>query len=260
VLTPEPPFSFTSDQCLAVFHHRYPVLVELSAELSLPEPAVPAESLAECCARGGLHTTQVLGSFAIAAIEQAADGDADWTDATLDELIHNILTVHHVFVRAQLGRLGALLDAIVQARGTGTHRLDRLQAGLTFFRQRWLGHLEMEEKQFFSACMKLENTRGIMPRNELDDLLGQLRHVSHDHREIDRLEESIVQSLESALCDIPDSHRVHADAMAAAIEVFHNDAAIHAFKEDEILLPAVLFTHEIRRSDTESGRYSSYDG
>ena len=36
-----------------------------------------------------------------------------------------------------------------------------------------------------------------------------------------------------------------------------NDASIHAEKEDGVLIPAVMFAHDIRRSDSESGRFKS---
>lgn len=254
------PFTFASQDSLASFRQRYPELDEFIQRFNPEWTSVAADAAADQQSWEGFWRQQqqdpdiLLGECARAFPETHGEDHGDWTEATLDELVNNLLDTHHVFVRVQLGRMAALLQVLIKGAPRPSERLDRVQANFSFLRTRWLSHMEMEERDFFPACLRLETTRDFIERAELDRLITALRQTSHDHREIDRFADRLQQAIDAARDDVTPEQYPFLRELENSLAAFVDDSLQHTSKEDDILLPAVMFTHEIRRSDSESGR------
>ncbi|TVR44629.1 MAG: hypothetical protein EA402_06520 [Planctomycetota bacterium] len=252
-------FIFHPDQSIAAFAAWYPQFYHFWGDHGLPGD-IPAEcSWREACQRAHEDPELLLGSFAALVEPLGGPDERDWTEVTLGELIENIVTFHHAFVRSQLGRMSAMLTRLTRTAPHPSARIDHARSAMAYLRQRWLAHMDMEEREFFPACLRLETSRDFLSRDELDSLVEALHRTAHDHHEIDIFAERLEQSLEAIEDDIADSESTILASLRGSLAQFIDDARVHSSKEDDILLPAVLFVHDIRRSDTESGRFTSQD-
>lgn len=252
-------FQFGESDETAGYIQRFPVLRSIIEKAGINVAAVGDESFCRSCEQYGIDAQVLLSTCALAVRPCFHEDTEDWTSATLEELMAHILAVHHSFIRVQLGRLQALVRGLVATepvRDAAGHHLDHLQSAIAFLQQRWLGHLQMEEQDFFPSCMRLEQERQFADRVALDEMMQAIRHVSHDHADINRLAERAEQALDAVRGHIQESNET-IEAIGHTLEQFRLDAEVHAVKEDEILLPAILFAHEVRRSDTESGRFEA---
>ena len=143
----------------------------------------------------GQDPMELLVKFALATDLKAYVTERDWTLATLDELIDDIIDKHHVYVRVQLGRmlaLGAGLAPMIAA----DEAVD-LMAQLRMLQQAWCAHMDMEEQSFFPNCQRLEAYQDSMGKRELDDLIDLLKQASHDHHHLDKLSDELIAKLEN---------------------------------------------------------------
>ncbi|TVR13476.1 MAG: hypothetical protein EA401_06700 [Planctomycetota bacterium] len=251
------PFDFNQQQHLDAFLQRYPAFSGYCQSANIDcSHSFLSQTIAQCCERAQASAVEVLASFAMDYPEERQADDRDWTEATLDELVANLIEGHHDYVRVQLGRMQVLLDCIVAKAPHCNERLDRARAALTFLSQRWHSHMDMEERDFFPVCLRLEASRDLVAPEELDALIRALHRTSHDHRDINMYADRFEQAIDVAKDDIPPDLVPMVCALEQALQDFIDDARLHSAKEDDILIPAVLFAHDVRRSDNESGRFS----
>lgn len=251
------PFVFDQQQHVAAFLNRYPSFRQVLDSAGVNASAVSLEQpLAQCCAQSDVSAEELLLRFSIDHPEPRPADDRDWTEATLDELVHYLVSVHHDYVRVQLDRMQVLLNALVGMVPRPSERLDRARSALSFLAQRWHSHMSMEESEFFPACINLDTSRDFVDPEELDSLVKSLHRTSHDHREINVYADRLEQAIDAARDDLGTEAIPVISALDRALQDFIDDAREHSAKEDDILIPAVLFAHDVRRSDSDSGRFS----
>jgi regulator of cell morphogenesis and NO signaling len=74
-------------------------------------------ALGEVCAAQGIDTQEVVAALRQADQQSAGMGETNWTDATLGELIANILNEHHACLRRELRRLSELTAEVHSVHG-----------------------------------------------------------------------------------------------------------------------------------------------
>lgn len=230
---------------------QYPEVRPVLADAGLVPVANDDETLEEACAKQGAAVDEVLWQCAIAAQAAPPPDDEDWTNATIDELVGHIVTVHHAYMRAELGRLVVLVDGLAQRAPEPAPRLGALQAAVTYFHQRWTSHLDREEQDLFPLCQRMESARTQGELIQLEDRLVGLRELSHDHDEIVLLEERLRGRIEAACDDLPERLADLRRVIETLVDGLRADTLAHARKEDDILLPAVFFAQEMLRADSE---------
>jgi iron-sulfur cluster repair protein YtfE (RIC family) len=248
-------FHFDPGQEIAVFAAYFPQFVsfwqdrvggdagDLSAECSWSETFRQA----------GQDPVRMLGQFAMYVEPERCVSSRDWTLATLDELVDDIISSHHSYVRIQLGRMVAIARFMASECREGFS--DHLLAKLEQFKDLWTVHLAMDEQYFFPNCLRIENGSQSLGKRELNELTELLGAINHDHHQL----EAIATEIAAIFAEL-EGNPVVAEALSALSQALHDfmaDAAVHADKEDGILIPAVLFAHDIKRSDSESGRLKS---
>src|SRR5262245_54648784 len=70
--------------------------------------------LAAACDESGVETGRVLEALREVDAEATDRNEKNWAEAGSAELVEHILSVHHVFLRRELPRLGAMLDKVVE--------------------------------------------------------------------------------------------------------------------------------------------------
>ena len=112
--------------------------------------------IAEVCRDRGLALDEVL-----ALLEQEVPRSArsSWADAPLSELVSHIVERHHTFTRAELDRLGPMLDKVARVHGERHPEMVEVAALFRAFSADLMPHMRKEEAVLFPAIRQLEGGR-----------------------------------------------------------------------------------------------------
>lgn len=111
------------------------------------------KSLAQACSVAKVNVQEVLR-----ALERppAPHDDRDWQAASLAELVQHIVEKHHVYVRAEIPRLMALLAKVVRVHGENHPELQELETSFKALAEELTLHLLKEECMLFPYIVQLE--------------------------------------------------------------------------------------------------------
>jgi regulator of cell morphogenesis and NO signaling len=115
------------------------------------------QTLEQACQAAQVSINQVTDS--LAALSQSASATAparNWQAAPLFELLAHIRTTHHVYTRAEIGRLGPLFDKVCSVHGRNHPELPRLRELFSALAEELTTHLMKEEMVLFPYILRLE--------------------------------------------------------------------------------------------------------
>lgn len=233
-----PTFAFLPENLVGQFLNAYPASVDWFRSNRLSPETHTEQSFAACF---GDRTTAQLVDLALAVRLDPWQGDANAVcgGAGLDELVDHLVDVHHGPTRAELGRFAVLADHL--------HRHDPAPEGGWFaafdrLRRHLLAHLAEEEACLFPHCQQLD--RALDRRTITSEACDhELVVMEHGHGEVDR-----------ELCELREhlagqgfapEHAAYAMALRTGLDLLAADLAIHGYKEEEYLLPAMLHADEL---------------
>ena len=208
------------------------------------------KTLADACAARGVdveHAIALIGEQEARAGVRGRDPSA----MSLVELIHDIESNHHAFLRAELPRLDRLTERVFSAHGDRDARLSEIRRVFLTLREELESHVDTEERVLFPIIRELETTGGSAVMS------GSLRDP------LDRLESEHAQAgsaltfLRAATDDYTPPERacntwkVMIDSLAA----FERDMHEHVHKENNVLFPrALALEEELRERGVSSKR------
>lgn len=250
-------FTFTADDHIGQYLNHYPQSRHWfrTHEIPLANSTASLGSVLELS-----DPAQAMLSLAISvSAEPWADDPHELCAAmTLEELVDHICCVHHVYTRAELGRLRCIAEHL---------RHDASAADTTWFhhfvtfRRLLLDHLDEEEAVLFRACRELESSAGQRPIST-EDCHRELMVMEHGHREVHHALELLQRELDDLAW--PPSLQTIAVALLSGIKDLAQDLLVHSYKEEEYLLPATIHAEELydsrHRARTSSDRLDSQDG
>ena len=111
--------------------------------------------LAEACIARNVSVDEVLTALDYAA-SSAAPQPIDWAQTPLRELIEQIVAKHHSYVKAELPRLAALAQRVVNRHGDTQAHLPALQKAIAQLDDELTHHLGKEENVLFPYIAALE--------------------------------------------------------------------------------------------------------
>lgn len=193
--------------------------------------------LAEACERRGADLDIVLAD--LASLDQSADDstEADWFTMPLDQLIHNIITVHHDHLREELPRLAMLTAKVARVHGDRfdfLFQIDRVFAGL---HAELVSHMQKEEGVLFPWIRALEAGEG-MPDLPADAISSPIACMEAEHDDAG----AALQSLH----DLTDGYSPPPEAcnswrvLFAGLDALETDMHLHIHKENNILFPRAM--------------------
>ncbi|HEX3135099.1 MAG TPA: hypothetical protein VHX44_16155 [Planctomycetota bacterium] len=172
----------------------------------------------------------------------------DLGSASLAELVDHLLRYHHQPLRCELNRLALLIRHLARAHA---HQRDiqALASGFALLRDSLLVHLLQEELEAFPLCLELE----ALQRTDGDPVDASFAEPLHfmaaGHLEtgddLDRLGQLATRA---GLSNDPD-----VELVIRALAAMERDLRVHTAIENEILLPAALFTCELLTSRRHMG-------
>lgn len=188
--------------------------------------------LSTACAQKGLAVTTLE-----AELEQAI-GSADALpqpnlDAlSLSELCDRIVREHHDFLRAELPRLGKMVDKVAQVHGQHHPWLGPLQIAFYALRDELIPHMLKEEQILFPAIKRLEAARSA-PAFAFGSIENPIHVMEHEHDNAGALLAEI-RRLTTNFTIPPEACNTFR-ALLDGLRELESDMHIHVHRENNVL-------------------------
>lgn len=141
---------------------------------------------------------------ALNAPQQGEAVERDWYNASLTELVHHIVDVHHVYMKAALPRLRTLVPTVLKAHGVRHGDMLRQVQGLfNALDAEISSHLLKEEQVLFPFIEAAEsnNDPGSLPLSApCGSVQYPIRQMEHEHESTDRRWQCCVKSRATTRC------------------------------------------------------------
>ncbi|HEX5482100.1 MAG TPA: iron-sulfur cluster repair di-iron protein [Terriglobia bacterium] len=198
--------------------------------------------LDEACRAAGLQVETVVQTLdAAAGAAQAGEETVDWKARSLASLMDHIVEKHHAFCRAEVSRIGPLVEKVVQAHGAAHPELRRIKSLFSELCQELLMHLTKEEQTLFPYISRMEAlvTQGLsFPRPAFGTVQNPVRMMimEHDHAGAALQEMRSLSTNYQLPPDACNSYR----ALYDGLKSFERDMHQHVHLENNILFPRAV--------------------
>jgi regulator of cell morphogenesis and NO signaling len=197
-------------------------------------------TIGDLCWNFGLNPLIILNTLARArAAEAPSNIDVSELDGmTLTQVVENIESLHHVYLRETLPAISQSIDRVVSAHGATDDRLVEVQTLFEKIAADLENHLLHEEEALFPMVRDMESDGAIKPTRCGEAVGGPIACMENDHNAV-RLELA-------RLSELTDNYAVPGNActtyrtMLEQLTGFADDMAVHIHKEDEVLFPGAL--------------------
>lgn len=223
-------FAFSERDRPTDFVAHYPGLDALCVRLGLDASLT--------LAAGSRTPARVLLELARAAQPHIAPATHDLASASLDELVEHLLQHHHHPLRWEMNRLALLIQHLAEVH---PHQRDiqALAGGFSLLRDSLLVHMLQEETDAFPLCRDLEARRHTNTAEP--DLVEPLHQMAAGHTEMGDDLAFLARLIDRAgLSNDPDAVLVR-----SGLVTMGDNLRLHTAIENEILLPAAIFTWEL---------------
>ena len=200
----------------------------------------PDVTIAELCWDFGLNPLILLNTLARAqAAEAPSNIDvSDLDGLTLTQLVENIESLHHDYLRETLPVISDLIDRVVDAHGASDDRLTVVQTLFGKMTVDLENHMLHEEEALFPMVRDMEVDGAIKPTRCGETVGGPITCMENDHKlvreELGRLRE---------LTDdfgAPENACMTFRKMLEQLGLFVQNTIVHMHKEDKVLFPGAL--------------------
>jgi len=207
-------------------------------------------SLSEACDQKGVNAIEVLRELNETDLEadkrRHLDGKADWTNASMSQLVDHIEQTHHAYMKTEMQRLLQLANKVAEKHGSKRPVLLQLADVFAAFSEQMSLHMMKEDTVLFPMIKQLENATGL-PEFHCGGLVNPIRVMEFEHDEAGAVFNRIatltnVYTLPEDACN---SYR----ALFNGLQEMEADLHMHVHKENNILFPAAMKAEEkLRRS------------
>lgn len=156
------------------------------------------QSLAQACSAAKVDVREVAEAL---EKPQTQQGDRDWQNASLAELVRHIVEKHHGYVRQEIPHLISLCEKVVGVHGKNHAELPQLQSSFHALAGELTMHMMKEERMLFPYIEQLETARNcgrrpappmfgtvqnpvrmmMMEHDSAGELLRQMREVTNGY-------------------------------------------------------------------------------
>lgn len=219
----------------------YPQVRELLEQLGLDYCCGGKQPLAEAVAAAGLDLKTIVDKLEQSLAQDcSAAPHVNWAAQPLTVLADHILETHHVFTKAQLVRIDALLTKVENAHHTRHGvMLDALREAFDPLKAELDAHLLKEEQILFPSIKAIDaymTGQGARPVIHCGSVAHPIRQMEHEH---DSAGDALVKMREITggyhlPSDACETFKALYDALAALEADLHH----HIHLENNILFPA----------------------
>jgi len=200
----------------------------------------PDLTIDQLCMGFGLNPIIILRTL-LEAREAEAPSDIDVSELdglTMTQVVENIESVHHAYLRETLPEIGKLIFRVVSVHGADDTRLAQVHELFMKISENLEDHLLHEEEALFPMVRDMESAGTINPTRCGDAIGGPIACMKNDH-------ESMQEEL-GRLRELTDDYAVPAHAcmtyrrMLEQLDKFNQDMVVHIHKEDKVLFPGAI--------------------
>ncbi len=197
-------------------------------------------TIAALCWDFGLNPLIILNTLARARASEAPSNiDVSELDGlTLTQVVENIESSHHDYLRETLPLIGELIGRVVDAHGANDDRLIDVQTLFEKMSADLENHMLHEEEALFPMVRDMENDGDIKPTRCGSAVGGPIACMENDH-------EAVLLEL-GRLRELTDDYAVPEHActtyrkMLEQLGQFSENTVVHIHKEDKVLFPGAL--------------------
>lgn len=191
-------------------------------------------SLLEACGAAGRDPGQILaGLEGLEAPAEDAPSSRDWMVASLTELLAHIEATHHAYLRAELPRLGTLLEKVLNAHGENHPELDEVFDLFQALAGDLMPHLMKEEQILFPFIRQMD--AGVAAEACFASVQSPIRVMESEHE--------TVGAMLAQLRACTGGYETPADGCATfrafydGLKALEADLHLHIYLENQILHP-----------------------
>jgi regulator of cell morphogenesis and NO signaling len=202
-------------------------------------------SLADACDKAGVTVEDMMSSLDSAKTSHPPGEEPNFLTATLAELIGHIVETHHVFTKAEIGRLRALLNKVCGVHGQNHPELGRLRGFFEILSSELEPHMMKEERVLFPCVIGMEDAvrnERTVERPAFSTVANPVRLMMLEHEKAGSLLEKIRQ-LTSNYTAPPDAC-ISYQTLYQALDAFEKDLHQHIHLENNILFPRAVEMEE----------------
>ena len=192
--------------------------------------------LAESCAALSIDFDAVQRELQDEAVAAVADV-TNWTRAPLSELVANIVSTHHAYLREALPRLTFLTQKVRDAHAKRRPELVELAEVFTAFRAEMEEHALKEEKVLFPYIEKLDGD-GALPEFACGSACKAIQALESEHESAGAALDTM-RRLTNGYATPEEACGTYR-AMLDALAQLEADMHVHVHKENSILFPRAI--------------------
>ena len=138
--------------------------------------------LAEVCENQDLDLQAVLQRLQESDAQSAADEGplADADAMSLTELVNHIEQTHHEYLKAELPRLDAMTQKVLEVHASSDRRLADVRRAYVTLYEELVGHMMKEEQILFPMIRQLESATGT-PAFHCGSVANPIRQMEFEH-------------------------------------------------------------------------------
>lgn len=160
------------------------------------------------------------------------------SELTIAELIGHLKLSHRYYLNTKLPEIEQSIYALYDHQTKADHLLVLLCSFFIEYKEKLVEHIKLEERLLFPYIDSLIGIKPLHVNSNLDfsDFSIQKFEDSHSNLEEDlaRVRQQIVDAITQLKTPLP--FRI----FVTQLEFFENDMAVHAYLEDEVLIPKAL--------------------
>jgi regulator of cell morphogenesis and NO signaling len=205
-------------------------------------------TVGDLCWNFGLNPAVMLDILARARAAEAPSGiDVSELDGlTLTQVVENIETAHHAYLRESLPVLGQLVGRVAEVHGDTDVRLIKVRELVQKMSADLDNHMQHEEDALFQIARDLDSG-GIVRQTPCGNQIGGPIACMENEHEQARRELAELRLLTNDF--MTPSHACNTyRRMLVELERFAKDMAVHMCKEDEVLFPRAIKAQEALRA------------
>jgi len=222
-----------ADRSLGTLVRDHPEFARVFESLDVDFCCGGDQTLRAACREQDLDVDEVRRRLRDARRDGTDDG-GDWE--SMPELVDDVVTTHHQYLREELPALGDLVEKVRSVHGDNHPELAAVEREFAELAAEIRRHIDEEEDDVFPVVEKLERGEELTDdeRAVLDDALADLEA---DH-------EATAAHLER-IAELTDEYAVPEDAcpsyrsMLERLDALERDTHVHVHKENNVLFPMV---------------------
>lgn len=194
-------------------------------------------SLADACKRKSADQEQIERALALAdASPLNASDEVDWLNASMSDLVDNIVNTHHAWLKSELPRLRDIVNKVAQVHGSNRPELKKVAEVFDGLLEELMSHMMKEEYILFPWIKSVD--AGSAQPIHCGTVMGPISVMEHEH-------DNAGQALEQ-LRQLTDGYNPPADAcntyrvMLSTLSELESDLHTHIHKENNILFPKAM--------------------